>query len=139
MSSAMPCTGQYSRAAASALAELSESAGDRRCATAGHDLRDLAAHRVSDEHDLAQVELLEDGFYIVGELQQTVRAAETGRLTPAPLGERDGVPFGQRADDGVPGPRRSSVVVQEQEGRSRSGATVHGHAPAAHVNADFGT
>jgi hypothetical protein len=110
-----------------------------KCAAAGDDLRDLATHRVSDQHDLAQVELLEDGFYIVGELLQTVRAAEPGRLTPASLGERDGFPFGQRVDDRVPRLRRSSKVVQEQEGRSRSGATVHGHAPAAHVNPGFGT
>jgi hypothetical protein len=61
--------------------------GERRRVPAGHDLRDLAAHRVSDERDLAQVELLEDGFDIVGELLQTVGAAETGRFTPAPLGD----------------------------------------------------
>src|ERR1700722_754356 len=119
MSSAMPCTGRYSRAASSALAALSAST----CA----------------EHDLAQVELLEDGFHVVGELVQAVRAAEAGRLAPAPLGDRDGVPSGQRVYDSVPGLRRSSKVVQEQEGRSRSGATVQGHASAAHVNPGFGT
>src|SRR5271168_4080385 len=76
-----------SAGAAPAGRERPESARERRRVPAGHDLRNLAARRVSDERDLAQVELLEDGFYIVGELLQTVGAAETGRLTPAPLGD----------------------------------------------------
>jgi hypothetical protein len=65
-------------------------------------LRDLAAHRMSNQDVSLQIEGADHGLRIIGEVGQRIASGGSRRLAPAALIERDSAEVGHQAIDDMP-------------------------------------
>ena len=92
--------------------------------TDGERLHRHAAHRVTDEHDVAQVELLEHGAQVVGEVVERVAGVARPRLAVSTRVEGDRTEPGRRERLELlgPDPRRERDAVAEHDDRAVTAA-----------------